>query len=74
MKGQLLFRKANAKTKSGKDVYVVLGLVTLEGEIIKDGFKYDVLDIAVYKGEDFSELNNSMSPEELLEAKIWKIK
>jgi len=43
-------------------------------EIINDGFKYELLDIAVHKGEDFRELNNSTSPEDLLESKIWMIK
>jgi len=75
MKGQLLFRGTNQVSKSGKKVFVVIGLVTLEeNELINDGFKYDLLDMAVHKSKDFRELNNASSPEDLLESAIWNIK
>jgi len=75
MKGQLLFRETSQISKSGKKVFIVIGLVTQdEDEMINDGFKYDLLDMAVHKGKDFRELNDSMSPEDLLSESIWNIK
>jgi len=74
MQGQITFRATGQKTNSGKDMYVVLGVVGIEEGEINDGFKYDLLDIAMMNGEDFTQMNNSLSPEDLLEKKIWKIK
>ena len=72
--GQILLRKTNKISKSGKEVFIVLGLIGLDKEDIKldnlkDGYKYNVIDFIMNNGKDFSELNNNMSPEELLEEK-----
>jgi hypothetical protein len=77
--GQILLRKTNKISKSGKEVFIVLGLIGLDKEDIKldnlkDGYKYNVIDFIMNNGKDFSELNNNMSPEELLEEKIWVVK
>jgi hypothetical protein len=79
MTGQVMLRETNQKTKTGKKVFVVLGIVGLDETDIKlnkiyDGFKYDVLDISINNGEDFKELNDDSSLEDLLERKIWNIK
>lgn len=76
MKGQILVRKTAQKDKYGRDVAVLLGVVALEDidkELYKDGFKYNLLDIAMNQGEDITVLNNSKAPEDLLEEKIWMI-
>lgn len=76
MKGQILVRKTAQKDWLGRDTAVLLGVVALEDidkEFYRDGFKYDLLDIAMNNGEDISELNDDMSPEELLGEHIWKI-
>lgn len=76
MKGQILVRKTDMRDRRGRYVAVLLGVVVLDDidkELYKDGFKYDLLDIAMNHGEDISELNNSLSPEDLLERHIWKI-
>ncbi|MNB84026.1 hypothetical protein D3C81_384530 [compost metagenome] len=74
MKGQLMFRKTSHTNSKGKKVIVVIGIITEEeGDNIQDGFKYDVLDILVNNGKDFTEMNNKLSPEDLLESKIWKV-
>jgi len=76
MQGQVLFRATGQKSKTGKKVFVVIGVVGIdENEIgIEDGFKYDLFDMSVFNGKDFTELNNSLSPEDLLEQKIWVVK
>ena len=74
MKGQLFFRQTNQKSNTGKDVYIAIGLVTLEDENIKDGYKYDLYSADVFNGVDYTELSDNLSPEDLLEEKIWKIK
>jgi len=73
MKGQVLFRATGQKSKSGKDVYVVLGVVGIDNDEITDGFKYDLLDMAIHNGKDFTKMNNESSPEDLLEEKIWVV-
>lgn len=76
MKGQVLVRKTGQKDMFGRDVAVLLGVVALEDidkEFYSDGFKYNLLDIAMNNGEDISELNNESSPEDLLSEKIWRI-
>lgn len=75
-KGQVLIRKTGQKDTFGRDVSVLLGVVAMEKgdeEFYHDGFKYNLLDIALNNGEDISELNNNLSPEDLLEEKIWKV-
>lgn len=74
MQGQVIFRKTRQKSKSGKNVFVVIGVISTDENEIADGFKYDLLDMAVFNGKDFTELNNAMSPEDLLEQKIWVVK
>lgn len=75
MQGQILFRSTGQKNKSGKNVFIALGVVSIEcDDEIKDGFKYDILDIAFNNGQDFSEMSNGLSPEDLLEEEIWKVK
>lgn len=76
MKGQILVRRAGEKDRFGRDVAVLLGVVAMEKfdeEFYHDGFKYNLLDIAMNEGEDISDLNNNLSPENLLEEKIWRI-
>ena len=76
MKGQILVRKTGQKDNCGRDVAVLLGVVALEDidkEFYKDGFKYNLLDIAMNNGEDITELNDNLSPEDLLSEHIWKI-
>ncbi len=75
-KGQVLVRKTGKKDRFGRDVFVLLGVVAMEKcdeKFYSDGVKYNLLDIALNNGEDISELNNNLSPEDLLEKKIWKI-
>lgn len=72
MTGQLLFRATGQKSKSGKDVFIVLGLIGIDKGEVLDGFKYDLIDACVFQGKDYTELNNSLSPEELLEESIWR--
>lgn len=53
MKGQILVRKTEQKDRFGRDVAVLLGVVALEDidkEFYKDGFKYNLLDIAMNNG------------------------
>ncbi len=76
MKGQVLIRKTGQKDNFGRDVAVLLGVVALEEidkEFYKNGFKYNLLDIAMNNGEDITNLNDDLSPEDLLEEKIWRI-
>lgn len=76
MKGQVLVRKTGQKDNYGRDVAVLLGVVALEDidkEFYKDGFKYNILDIAMNNGEDITELNDNLSPEDLLSEHIWKL-
>lgn len=76
MQGQILVRKTGQKDHQGREVAVLLGVVALEEmdkKIYKDGYKYDLLDIAMWHGEDISELNEELSPEDLLQEKIWRI-
>lgn len=74
MKGQILVRRTNQKDSCGRDVAVLLGVVAFEGiDTYKDGYKYDLLDISMWNGKDFTELNEQMSPEDLLEENIWRI-
>lgn len=76
MKGQILVRKTDMRDRCGRDIAVLLGVVALDDidkDLYKDGFKYNLLDIAMNNGEDISELNDSLSPEDLLERHIWKI-
>lgn len=74
MKGQILVRYTAQKDNHGRKVAVLLGVVAIENsDGYKDGYKYDLLDIAMNNGKDFTELNESMSPEDLLEEKIWRI-
>ena len=76
MKGQVLIRKTGQKDNFGRDVAVPLGVVALEEidkEFYKNGFKYNLLDIAMNNGEDITNLNDDLSPEDLLEEKIWRI-
>lgn len=74
MKGQILVRKTNQKDSRGRDIAVLLGVVALENDdTYRDGYKYDLLDISMWNGKDFTDLNEQMSPEDLLEENIWKI-
>lgn len=76
LKGQILIRKTGQKDRHDRDVAVLLGLVSLEDideKLYQNGYKYNLLDIAMNNGEDISELNNHMSPEDLLSEHIWKI-
>lgn len=75
MKGQVLVRKTGQKDIHDREVIILLGLVALEDidGSYKDGFKYNLLDIAMNNGEDISELNNNMSVEDLLCEHIWRI-
>lgn len=76
MKGQVLIRKTGQKDNFGRDVAMLLGVVALEEidkEFYKNGFKYNLLDIAMNNGEDITNLNDDLSPEDLLEEKIWRI-
>lgn len=76
MKGQVLVRKTGQKDRFGRDVAVLLGVVALEDidkEFYKDGFKYTLIDIAMFRGEDITELNDASSLEDLLSKKIWYI-
>lgn len=76
LKGQVLVRKTGQKDWRGRDVAVLLGVVAIEDidkEFYRDGFKYNLLDVAMNNGEDISELNDRLSPEDLLEQHIWKI-
>lgn len=74
MKGQVLVRYTGQKDSQGRKIAVLLGVVAIENsDEYKDGHKYDLLDIAMNNEKDFTELNESMSPEDLLEEKIWRI-
>lgn len=74
MKGQVLVRYTGQKDSQGRKIAVLLGVVAIENsDEYKDGHKYDLLDIAMNNEEDFTELNESMSPEDLLEERIWRI-
>lgn len=76
MKGQILVRKTDMQDRHGRDIAVLLGVVTLDEIdkcLYKDGFKYNLLNISMNNGEDISELNAKMSPEDLLKQHIWKI-
>jgi hypothetical protein len=75
MTGQIIFRKTNQKSKSGKDVYMVIGVIGLDdSDEYEDGIKYDILDICANNPEDVSAICGDLSPEELLEEKIWRVK
>lgn len=74
MKGQVLVRYTGQKDSQGRKIAVLLGVVAIENsDEYKDGHKYDLLDIAMNNEKDFTELNESMSPEDLLEERIWRI-
>lgn len=73
MQGQMLFRATGQKSKSGKAVYIILGVVGIDKNEVKDGFKYDVLDIAINNAEDFTEYDME-SPEDIFEEEIWRVK
>ncbi len=74
MKGQILVRKTGQKDNRGRNIAVLLGVVALENiDTYKDGYKYDLLDISMWNGKDFTEMNEQMSPEDLLEENIWRI-
>lgn len=77
MNGQIIFRQTNQKSNSGKDVFVIIGVVGLDKEEqglckIKDCFKYDILDIVTNNGEWKQEYEEK-SPEDLLESRIWEV-
>lgn len=76
VKGSILVRKTGQKDKFGRDVIVLLGVASMEGEdeeFYKDGHLYNIVEMVVNKEKYISDINNQYSPEDLLEMEIWAI-